>query len=106
MLLDLPQRALLEQQLLLLEAAEKDKGKQIRNLPTPVLPEGKQIPRTSYTSKNFNTAKASSTNSRWVFADESSGSCNATDGDVCENEDKNEDGMGEEDDRQGKCRSS
>ena len=94
-LLDLPQRALLEQQLLLLGGAEKDKGKQIRNLPTPILPQGKQLPRTSYTSKNFNTARASSTNSRWVLAEVGPG--NSTD-DECKAYVKEEEGDNNDDD--------
>lgn len=38
-------------------------------LPIPVLPEGKELPATSYTSKNYNTA--SRVNSRWVLAERS-----------------------------------
>ena len=82
-------------------SSEKDKGKQIRHLPTPILPEGKHIPRTSYTSKNFNTAMASSTNSRWVLAEESFNECNATtDSGVCKNDISNEAGDGGFDDNE------
>jgi S-adenosylmethionine decarboxylase proenzyme len=41
-------------------------------LPTPVLTNGKQVPQTSYTSKNFDT-RSSRVLSRWVQAEE--GSC-------------------------------
>jgi S-adenosylmethionine decarboxylase proenzyme len=72
LLLDKPQRALLEYQKMLSvdrDAYDQDKKQQQQHhLPTPVLPFGKRLPRTSYTSKNFNTALGSSTDSRWVLA--------------------------------------
>jgi S-adenosylmethionine decarboxylase proenzyme len=43
-----------------------------RGLPTPVLTNGKQVPQTSYTSKNFDT-RSSRVMSRWVLAEQ--GSC-------------------------------
>ena len=70
LLLDIPQRALLERQRILLAKAGSEKSKSGRNLPTPVIPLGKVVPRTSYTSKNFDTALSSSIDSRWVLAEE------------------------------------
>jgi S-adenosylmethionine decarboxylase proenzyme len=43
-----------------------------RDLPTPILTNGKQVPQTSYTSKNFDT-RSSRVLSRWVQKEE--GSC-------------------------------
>jgi S-adenosylmethionine/arginine decarboxylase-like enzyme len=56
--------------------ADKDQNKatylsQFLNLlPTPVLPDGKRVPQTSYTSKNFDTARSSRVDSRWVLTEE------------------------------------
>jgi S-adenosylmethionine decarboxylase proenzyme len=38
-------------------------------IPDPVLPAGKIPPITTYTSKNFNTAKSSTTHSRWMVTE-------------------------------------
>lgn len=46
----------------------------ILKLPTPVLPGGKVLPQTTYTSKTFDTAR-SSINSRWVVTEEGKRQC-------------------------------
>lgn len=38
-------------------------------LPDPVLQSGKRPPKTIYTSKNFNTAKSTTTHSRWIVTE-------------------------------------
>ena len=48
----------------------KHKGDHVLKLPDPVL-KNKPIPKTLYTAKNFDTARSSSINSRWVVTDES-----------------------------------
>ena len=42
----------------------------VMRLPNPVLKNGKPVPRTLYTSKNFDTARSSTINSRWVVTDD------------------------------------
>lgn len=39
-------------------------------LPTPILKEGKTIPHTTYSSKNFDTAGSATINSRWVVTEQ------------------------------------
>ena len=113
-LLEIPQRTILEQQQkLLADVLEQKQGlnqqqssktslpasakqKATLKLPTPVLPAGKVLPRTRYTSKNFNTAKSVTTNSRWVLAEEgaaavpdscqASGSCGANANETADND--------------------
>jgi hypothetical protein len=58
--------------------ADKDQNKATHGsqffslLPTPVLPDGKRVPQTSYTSKNFDTARSSRVDSRWVLGNQNS----------------------------------
>jgi S-adenosylmethionine decarboxylase proenzyme len=47
-----------------------DRSQYLSLLPTPVLPDGKRLPQTSYTSKNFDTARSSRVDSRWVLGEE------------------------------------
>lgn len=56
---------LVHQRLLTVEAEQKQDRPGMK-LPTPIMKEGKVIPRTAYTSKNFDTARSTSTNSRWL----------------------------------------
>jgi S-adenosylmethionine decarboxylase proenzyme len=64
-----PQKQLLKLQALLMNANEMDDHPSLMKLPTPVLKEGKEVPRTLYSSKNFDTARSASINSRWVVTD-------------------------------------
>jgi S-adenosylmethionine decarboxylase proenzyme len=64
-----PQKELRKQQALLLNANTPDDHPSRMKLPTPILREGKEVPSTLYSSKNFDTARSASINSRWVVTE-------------------------------------
>jgi S-adenosylmethionine decarboxylase proenzyme len=71
-----PQLALLNEVLNLSGHAASSLTNELRllKLPTPVLPAGKVLPQTTYTSKAFDTAR-SSINSRWVVTEAGKQQC-------------------------------
>jgi len=73
-----PQKALLqahrESLLTGLGGTTTDDRERVLKLPTPVLPDGKVLPQTTYTSKTFDTTR-SSINSRWVVTEEGKRQC-------------------------------
>ena len=72
-----PQLALLEEVMTLSSEAASSltaSGLRVLKLPTPVLPAGKILPQTTYTSKTFDTAR-SSINSRWVVTEAGKKQC-------------------------------
>jgi S-adenosylmethionine decarboxylase proenzyme len=76
-----PQKKLLE------DIARKNVGiedhEHLVKLPNPVLKGGKLVPQTSYTSKNFDTARSASINSRWVVTEEGKDQCVDLPGNEC-----------------------
>lgn len=71
-----PQLALLQQVLELSTDHDEDMSMATHTmkLPTPVLPAGKILPQTTYTSKAFDTARTT-INSRWVVTEEGKKQC-------------------------------
>jgi S-adenosylmethionine decarboxylase proenzyme len=75
-----PQKEFLARQALAAGNIEHQYG---MKLPTPVLKDGKIAPRTSYTSKNFDTARSATINSRWVVTEEGREQCVDSPGSEC-----------------------
>jgi S-adenosylmethionine decarboxylase proenzyme len=69
-----PQKHLLQQLVEQNVSFERRDAKHVNDyvmkLPNPVLGNGKQIPKTLYTSKNFDTARSATINSRWVVTED------------------------------------
>jgi hypothetical protein len=66
------------------------------NLPSPKLQNGKIAPKTEYTSKNFDTAKASTINSRWILTEAGIKECEGEDAQDCPAPVMDKDGDGDE----------
>ena len=83
-----PQKRISESPSILSIKTEKDSSGRME-LPSPIMKEGKAIPRTTYTSKNFDTARSASINSRWVVSEGESEKENchgsSTPNDTCRN---------------------
>lgn len=81
-----PQRELLLEFQNLAERMNQDGMGQDRlvQLPSPILQEGKVMPQTLYTSKNFDTAKTATSNSRWIVTDEGRKQCVHLSDDECQ----------------------
>jgi S-adenosylmethionine decarboxylase proenzyme len=71
-----PPLALVEEGMMLSTSAASSStsGPRVLKLPTPVLPAGKILPQTTYTTKAFDTAR-SSINSRWVVTEAGEKQC-------------------------------
>jgi len=74
--------AILAHQEALMRQIDSTTEDRVLKLPTPVLPDGKVLPQTTYTSKTFDTAR-SSINSRWVVTEEGKRQCVDSPGDAC-----------------------
>jgi S-adenosylmethionine decarboxylase proenzyme len=70
-----PQKEFLARQALLYLPEKESDGLCRMKLPNPVLKEGKAVPQTTYTSKNFDTARSATINSRWVVTEEGKQQC-------------------------------
>lgn len=76
-----PQKRLIAK-LNLLDMEKESNGR--TELPSPVMKEGKFAPRTTYTSKIFDTSK-NTVNSRWVFDDQDDNNSHDSSNDTCRN---------------------
>lgn len=81
-----PQRHLLLEYQTLAEQKNHDVMDQdvVIKLPSPVLQVGKVMPQTSYTSKNFDTAKTATSNSRWIITEQGRELCVHISDDACQ----------------------
>ena len=68
--------------LLVHQALSLTRNRGIIDLPNPILQEGKIVPKSIYTTKNFDTAKSNRVTSRWIVSETSGEETSCGDGEV------------------------